>query len=37
MRGSAMPEKPFLAGRQEFGALYGVKPTQVTQWLRRGF
>lgn len=31
-----MPEKPFLAGRQEFGALYGVKPTQVTQWLRRG-
>jgi hypothetical protein len=28
--------KPFLAGRQEFAALYGVKPTQVTQWLARG-
>ncbi|WP_406515586.1 hypothetical protein OH809_24980 [Streptomyces sp. NBC_00873] len=31
-----MSKKPFLAGRQEFGALYGVKPTQVTQWLTRG-
>ncbi|WP_324787009.1 hypothetical protein [Streptomyces sp. H51] len=28
--------KPFLAGRQEFAALYGVKPTQVTQWVARG-
>ncbi|MFF4504848.1 hypothetical protein [Streptomyces sp. NPDC001401] len=27
--------KPFLAGRQEFAALYGVKPTQVTQWVAR--
>src|SRR5690242_13813050 len=31
-----MAGKPFLAGRQEFAALYGVKPTQVTQWLARG-
>lgn len=30
-----MPKKPFLAGRQEFAALYGVKPAQVTQWLAR--
>ena len=30
-----MPKKPFLAGRQEFGALYGVKPAQVTQWVAR--
>lgn len=30
-----MARKPFLAGRQEFGALYGVKPTQVTQWVAR--
>ncbi|MFI5799081.1 hypothetical protein [Streptomyces sp. NPDC051677] len=28
--------KPFLAGRQEFAALYRVKPTQVTQWVARG-
>jgi hypothetical protein len=31
-----MPKKPFLAGRQEFGALYGVKAPQVTQWVARG-
>ncbi len=31
-----MAKKPFLAGRQEFAALYGVKPTQVTQWVARG-
>ncbi|WP_326604274.1 hypothetical protein [Streptomyces sp. NBC_01800] len=31
-----MPEKAFLAGRQEFAALYGVKGPQVTQWLTRG-
>ncbi|REE61459.1 hypothetical protein BX257_4038 [Streptomyces sp. 3212.3] len=29
-------QKPFLAGRQEFATLYGVKPTQVTQWIARG-
>ncbi|MFF3493751.1 hypothetical protein ACFYWS_20630 [Streptomyces sp. NPDC002795] len=31
-----MARKPFLAGRQEFGAAYGVNPTQVTQWVARG-
>lgn len=31
-----MQKKPFLAGRQEFGALYGVKAPQVTQWVARG-
>lgn len=35
-KGLAMPRKPFLAGRQEFGKLYGVNPAQVTQWLFRG-
>ncbi|MGW1625785.1 hypothetical protein [Streptomyces sp. NPDC002172] len=29
-------KKAFLAGRQEFAALYRVKPTQVTQWVARG-
>jgi hypothetical protein len=29
-------KKPFLVGRQEFAALYGVQPTQVTQWVARG-
>ncbi|MEU6318080.1 hypothetical protein [Streptomyces sp. NPDC047009] len=28
--------KPFLAGRQEFAALYGVQGPQVTKWLGRG-
>ncbi|MEU4095512.1 hypothetical protein [Streptomyces sp. NPDC026673] len=31
-----MSKKPFLVGRQEFAALYGVKATQVTQWVGRG-
>ncbi|MFB7329085.1 hypothetical protein [Streptomyces sp. NPDC056190] len=31
-----MEGKPFLAGRQEFAALYGVKPTMVTKWVVRG-
>jgi hypothetical protein len=29
-------KKPFLAGRKEFAALYGVKPTAVSEWLGRG-
>ncbi|MFH8771994.1 hypothetical protein [Streptomyces sp. NPDC017958] len=29
-------KKAFLAGRQEFADLYGVKHTQVTQWVARG-
>ncbi|XUL89986.1 hypothetical protein ACQ86D_27895 [Streptomyces galilaeus] len=29
-------EKPFLVGLQEFGALYGVKPAQASQWITRG-
>jgi hypothetical protein len=31
-----MPKKVFLAGRQEFAAVYGVQPTMVTHWLARG-
>lgn len=31
-----MPTKPFLAGRQEFAAVYGVPGTLITQWLGRG-
>jgi hypothetical protein len=31
-----MPEKVFLAGRQEFAAVCGARPTQPTQWLARG-
>ncbi|MEU6421149.1 hypothetical protein [Streptomyces spiralis] len=29
-------KKAFLAGRQEFAALYGVRAQQVTTWLARG-
>ncbi|MGW3827824.1 hypothetical protein ACWEAF_37555 [Streptomyces sp. NPDC005071] len=31
-----MPKRPFLAGRQEFAAVYGVPGTLITQWLGRG-
>lgn len=27
--------KPYLAGRMEFAALYGVRPLQVSQWISR--
>ncbi|MFE4424415.1 hypothetical protein [Streptomyces sp. NPDC056817] len=34
--GLVVAGKPFLVGRKEFAALYGVKPTVVTQWVVRG-